>query len=48
MQLYWHHLRAVAQSTPLSFRTDMGQSEVNIQRTKKYSIGLVEKVIFND
>ncbi|EPB66870.1 hypothetical protein ANCCEY_14040 [Ancylostoma ceylanicum] len=43
--LYWHHLRAIVQSTPLSFRNDVNSEEVSQARHKKYSLGLFEKAL---
>ncbi|KAJ1347398.1 hypothetical protein KIN20_002439 [Parelaphostrongylus tenuis] len=41
--LYWHHLRAIVQSTPLSFRNDANAEEIHLARHKKYSMGLFDK-----
>uniref|UniRef100_A0A1I7XSG4 RNB domain-containing protein n=1 Tax=Heterorhabditis bacteriophora TaxID=37862 RepID=A0A1I7XSG4_HETBA len=40
---YWHHLRAIVQSTPLSFRNDVNSEEISQNRHKKYSAGLFDK-----
>ncbi|WKX97039.1 hypothetical protein Q1695_013019 [Nippostrongylus brasiliensis] len=41
--LYWHHLRAIVQSTPLAFRNDVNSEEISQARHKKYSLGLFDK-----
>ncbi|VDM58261.1 unnamed protein product [Angiostrongylus costaricensis] len=41
--LYWHHLRAIVQSTPLSFRNDANAEEINLARHKKYTMGQFDK-----
>ncbi|KAK6747194.1 hypothetical protein RB195_000421 [Necator americanus] len=43
--LYWHHLRAIVQSTPLSFRNDVNSEEISQARHKKYSVGQFEKAL---
>ncbi|KAL3998247.1 hypothetical protein ACH3XW_14275 [Acanthocheilonema viteae] len=38
---YWHHLRAIVQSTPLSFRIEIPQEDVRLY--KKYTIGMFDR-----
>uniref|UniRef100_A0A158Q6Q2 DEP domain-containing protein n=1 Tax=Elaeophora elaphi TaxID=1147741 RepID=A0A158Q6Q2_9BILA len=38
---YWHHLRAIVQSTPLSFRMETLQEDVRLY--KKYTIGMFDR-----
>ncbi|KAM3721200.1 General transcription factor 3C polypeptide [Dirofilaria immitis] len=38
---YWHHLRAIVQSTPLSFRMEISQEDVRLY--KKYTIGMFDR-----
>ncbi|VDK88842.1 unnamed protein product [Litomosoides sigmodontis] len=38
---YWHHLRAIVQSTPLSFRMEIPQEDARIY--KKYTIGMFDR-----
>ncbi|EJD76388.1 hypothetical protein LOAG_16678 [Loa loa] len=38
---YWHHLRAIVQSTPLSFRMETSQEDVRLY--KKYTIGMFDR-----
>ncbi|VIO96526.1 Uncharacterized protein BM_BM6436 [Brugia malayi] len=38
---YWHHLRAIVQSTPLSFRMETSQEDVRMY--KKYTIGMFDR-----
>ncbi|KAK5967050.1 hypothetical protein GCK32_009544 [Trichostrongylus colubriformis] len=43
--LYWHHLRAIVQSTPLAFRNDVNSEEISQARHKKYSMGQFDKCL---
>ncbi|MFH4976341.1 hypothetical protein AB6A40_003050 [Gnathostoma spinigerum] len=45
IRLYWHHMRAVVQSTPLAFRLDIQEenAEVVASRQKKYSVGTFDR-----
>ncbi|VDK81752.1 unnamed protein product, partial [Onchocerca ochengi] len=38
---YWHHLRAIVQSTPLSFRMETSQEDIRVY--KKYTIGMFDR-----
>ncbi|KAF1759618.1 hypothetical protein GCK72_016085 [Caenorhabditis remanei] len=44
--LYWHHLRAIVQSTPLGFRLDMDQGDSKYEsRHRQYSNGCFDRKI---
>ncbi|EGT48614.1 hypothetical protein CAEBREN_25488 [Caenorhabditis brenneri] len=43
--LYWHHLRAIVQSTPLSFRMDDIGEQKCATRHKQFSIGVFDRKI---
>ncbi|CAI2349869.1 unnamed protein product [Caenorhabditis sp. 36 PRJEB53466] len=43
--LYWHHLRAIVQSTPLSYRSDDFGEQRCATRHKLFSIGVFDKKV---
>lgn len=46
--LYWHHLRAIVQSTQLSYRMDDIGEQRCATRHKLFSIGVFDRVIFSE
>ncbi|CAD6190799.1 unnamed protein product [Caenorhabditis auriculariae] len=43
--LYWHHLRAIVQSTPLAFRMDGQKDTQTTQRYRRYAMGQFDKTM---
>ncbi|VDM36755.1 unnamed protein product [Toxocara canis] len=43
IRLYWHHFRAIVQSTPLAFRLGVPAEDTNPARIKKYAMGVTDK-----
>uniref|UniRef100_A0A914RZE1 Uncharacterized protein n=1 Tax=Parascaris equorum TaxID=6256 RepID=A0A914RZE1_PAREQ len=43
IRLYWHHFRAIVQSTPLAFRLGVPVEDSTPARLKKYAIGVTDK-----